>query len=574
METLNFGIQIDIGGNVNSASNQAAASLNRVGSAVSNLGQASHDSLGNLLALQSSLFVLTKAGRILQNFGYGVTENLVKGFYEGVKSSGELEQSLSFLRIAAGKDFETAAASVRKLAVNTNLSFQDTVDVSRRMISAGLQINQIFGKAAKTSSTGIEVVSGALAALSGMDRVRALNSIGNAFEDINSAARLFNVTATQADKIKFSSALTAADRAVVVLQFLERNYKNVFGANGVGTNLIFNITRAVQNLQLFIQEAFMPIRTLLTPAFMELNTQFEKLVTNTVFMKNISNILLDFGKIALFAVHAVSSLVDWVVKFVSNNPKLAEFALFATLIGSILIGLLGTFILVGGSLALFGLSIFKVIGYIVGGNFASSAWVFTLGLLDKALNFLYLDAFKKSLIALPTLFEGVIAGTVSWGTAILGLGTALLTILTPILLVFAAFKAWDALPSFFAGFNSVLGITLQLLKLISAIIVGLVVGTLTGNPLLGIAAGLGTFAAFEKFLPNPTVKGTQEKAPDLSTFSNASTAKSTQDLENLRHQFEIQNNIILDGQVISRSVNKINKNEEDRFSLSGTKPYL
>jgi len=564
VENLELGINITINGNVNQAANQAARALGNASNAVDRLKRSSEGSLGSLLAIQSSLFVITKFATTFASLGFGIVGGIVGAFTAGVKSAGEFEKSLAFLRVATGKSFTFAKQEVNRLATSTDLSTQSIVDMSRRLLGVGLTADQVFKKVKGAQNSGIVNIAAAISSLSSIERPRALASIANIFQDLSSVNRLLNTTVPQSIKDAFSSAANDAEKFNIVLGFLDQRFGGIFGPEGLGGSFVFIATRAFQNLQDLINRAFLPALESLTPVFQTLGAELTKLKDDEKFIAALNKTFVSLAKIASSVLKIVVQIGLGLVKFIAAFPNFTTGIVLTTLFGGALLGVFGLIIFGASSVALLGLSVGKLTTGLAAASSATGLFALNLKILQAATN--------PASIALLGLALG----------GILGL---LLSI--------------NELPHFMDRFGQgakMLGVTLgtiinSLILIVSLIsgIVGAVAGFALGGIPGAIAGALGGFGLTFAGLSGLTDSGeqlqkntlpVQQETSSMTRVSGESSMNSSlldlvdsfqemrQDLNKLGNRpIDINNNVMLDGKVVSNTVNQINKTETERLGF-------
>lgn len=575
---ISFGINIDMKGNVEQQANRAASALSNTARSVEHLGKAADDSLAGLLAIQSSLFVLTKFSKELMTFGTGLISGITSAFTAGVQSAGELQKSFVLLRLVTGDSFGKAREEVEKLAASTDLATKDVVDVSQRLIGVGLSVNQVFGKINGSSQSGLTNIAAALTRLSGMERTRALNSIGNIFQDINSVALLLNTTVPKAVKQAFSSASTEAQKFDVVLKFLDTRFSNIFAPGGIQDTFSAAFQKSIQNISDVLNRAFLPVIELLTPTFAKLAAELDDLRKNEKVVQSLSEAFLFLGRIAVFVVNVMASAARKLIDFVGKYPLVTKLALALTLAAGAIATIVGAITFAVFSITLFSLALGRLNTFLLGTTGATNLWTSSTMLASKALNFLSFDvglAYAR-MLSISTIGARLAAGATNlWGLSILRTATALGVLALRLGVIGVIFTALAYLPQFIESFNSKLAAMVNLIK-IAITAVSTIVGFLVGGPAGAALLGGGTFAAFEAFSPTKEISP-DRKTDNIKSGETASAEALDKRIANLQEQMlefqknnpiEIENTLLLDGEVVAKSVNKKNRGEKDRMGSS------
>lgn len=579
-ENIELGIFINLGGNVDKAGKQAAKSLEGVSDSVKALGNNTEISLGNLLALQSSLFVLTKLGAGMARFGFGITGGIISGFRSAINMSTEFQNSLELLRLLTGDSFEFAKKQVLELAANTNLSTKEVVDLSQRILSLGFSAQEVLAPLAGNTQSFVQNIAAGIARLSGMERSRALNAVANLVTDISSFERLLNTGVPRAAKEAFKAASTEAEKFAILAKVAEQNFSNIFGSDGILLNFGPASERAFQQVGELIATALLPVLDQLAPLMVGLAEQLKKLKNNQKFIDSLTQAFSGLVAITKIVIKFSSFLIDMFARFVTNFPTFTNIAVILIAITGVIIGLIGVVIIAVASIALFTLSWVKLMPYlhlapILLAQINSNLLTFATSLIPLSI--------KKLIAMTGTLIQFNFA-----------LSSTLRKLMLLGFVVAGVVLIWDGLSSAFSRstdnlrpFLKFLLTVLNVLSIIFATTVGIATTLLTGgNVFAGFAAAAATFAGTQRAIswavPPSTATVRKEETP-LNSFSRTGGAEiegakaETSSLDSRELASELANmmesrpinvqvDAVVDEGTLFSANKRLNRKEERRFS--------
>lgn len=566
MNNIEFGININIKGNAATAGKQLGNAMQGAAKGVDQLGKASNRTLGDLLALQSSLFVVTQLGVQLQQFGFGFARLIGGGFFQAVQQSGDLQQALIALRASAGDSFTEARQQVLEIANATPFAATEIVGITRRILGLGISTQQALKPINGLTSSVVENLSFLISVLSPQAQARALGGVSNILTNIKSLELLLDIGVPEAAKNAFRTAATEADKFAVIAQVLDQNARGLAGEGGILTAFAPAFNRAIQQIEQTFSTALLPLVDELGQIFSSLADELSRLREDENTIKQIQEAFSGLTTIALFAANSIKDIILFIAELVKSRPGLVNFLLLAGLAVGTIVGLLGTLTIALASVALFAISLRNV----------------------------------------AIQFGGATAGAVSFTGALKGLLFVLGRVAIVTAVLFALFAAFSEFPDFFDRFGKgaqKLGVSLGtianilvIIGTISAAILGGVAGFFIGGPIGALAGalagGAGAFAFLSSLASDIPGLDSGSSAANISAPVDGFTIDGGAQGEGARTEAQIEAqrravnqqiaeiqarpieaNIMLDidGRRFLEQKERLERQEGDRFTLEALK---
>lgn len=577
-ENLEFGINVNISGNYKTAANQMANAVGNAGSQVDKLNQkiqslekqintAKPPKTGflsgeGILGIQSSLFAIGSLGRDVADVGRSIFSGLTSAFVSGIQSSADLEKSMGTLKFVFKDSFGAAQSSIKDIARRTPETEQTLTDLAARLASVGLGVNELFKPLKGGKFTGLENVAAGLTRLSSTDRARALNSISNALTDINSFQRLFNTGVSEMEKQQFSALSSEIEKSRYILGLFEKRFGGIFGPEGIGSTLIFNVQRAFGDLQTLLQKGVAPALEILSPIFQDIAIQFAKMTDDAKFMKSLGQFFKTLAGIAGTVIKFVFDLTKGVLNFIKTFPRLSSFLAFLALAGAGLLFVVGTFTAILTKIGLVIVSFQALSVALAGVGFTGFTAAGALAAMKVAL----IALGKASIVLVPLIFALTYIGDAIDAITNSSGWRMLLKIVDAISTIVTFTAAGFGIGSAFGGIGAIPGAVAGLLTGIGT------VGFTKGGVATG-AANLAQGNSITAGIPEPIKSAPVTTAQSLTNMPQNNQGVDVEEVaEKLAEKMSqrpanLNNFIMLDGKIVAQSVNKINNDNEARFPV-------
>lgn len=379
---------------------------------------------------QAAAFGLLGGAAIRMGAKLAAARNTTLGFFrDTIKAGADLQSSISLLKVFFGGNAETISGQLQVLSATSGVAVDDLTTIASRLGQTGMS--------AQMTAKATNLVAQAFKTLPAVERTRALNSMGLAFQTVNSFNRAFNVVLTESEQKLFNAA-KGTKRFEVGMAALEKRFGNV--ASIVQRDLNFQLTRfGALTKQLRAGLGLSVLNDLVDP-LITINNQVQGIVFNAGKMAALKSafrgVIAPFQK--LFEIIAESELLSRTIDLVIQNKEL--FSLLGASV-AVVTTLGAAFTTLAGSIALTAASakLFKVSGL---------SDIFS-GAMSKGKDALF---FKDLLSgkALPGA-SGFIGPTAPGSTSIFGAFSSLGSFLPAILAIAGALMAATAAAGIFVG---------------------------------------------------------------------------------------------------------------------------
>lgn len=365
LNSLGIGIVITVTGNyeqkLRSASNATRTFANLQKDLAKKAEAARQAALNQAIAFGVLSIRIGQVARFARNMFMGFTT----GLGGMVKKAADFQTQASLLKVFFGDKSETLAGQLRLLSIETGSSIDDLVTVANRLGQIGLKASE--------AADATRLVAQAFKTLPAVEKTRALNSMGLAFQTTMSFNRAFNVV-LDATEQKLFNAVSGASRVRVGMEALRKRFGNINDI--MSGNLNFQLERMAALLDLLKINIVVPVLDIFTKALKKINLQLTSLFDVTDKNKKLFEDLTEIFKsiispfTKLLEIIGELELIPKGLAFLAEHKEFVKTASAVFLLSSAFTALAGSLLAVSfatyGSIKVFqltqGMSAIKGIG--------------------------------------------------------------------------------------------------------------------------------------------------------------------------------------------------------------------